>query len=89
VHNLHYCNLIDHYKLLMTGLTRFGVFKIKNGKLSVPVQNMRFTDSILRIFNNVEEVACEHKVSRAFFGSGFKTPGIKVREFNFSSKTLF
>ncbi len=32
IHNLHYCNLIDHYNLLMTGLTMFGVFKIKNGK---------------------------------------------------------
>ncbi len=89
VHNLHYCNLIDHYNLLLTGLTRFGLFKIKNGKLSYPLKNMRFTDSIPNVFNNIVEIASEHHVSKAFFGTGFKTPGIKVNKFNFSSKTTF
>lgn len=89
VHNLHYCNVIDQYNLLMTGLTRFGLFKIKNGKLAYPVKNMRFTDSIPNIFNNVSEIASEHHVSKAFFGTGFKTPGIKITGFNFSSKTTF
>lgn len=89
VHNLHYCNVLDQYKLLLTGLTRFGVFRIKNGKLAHPLKNMRFTESITNIFNNVVETASESYVLRAFFGAGFKTPGMKVQRFNFSSKTLF
>jgi PmbA protein len=74
VHNLHYCNLIDHYNLIMTGLTRFGVFRIKNGEIRNPLKNMRFTESIITIFNNVADIASEYKVDRAFFGTGFKTP---------------
>lgn len=89
VHNLHYCNAIDQYNILMTGLTRFGVFKIKNGKLAYPVKNMRFTESISNVFNRVAEIGSESQVTRGFFGMGFKTPPIKVEGFNFSSKTLF
>ena len=45
---LHYVNgLLEPRRAVMTGLTRDGCFLVEKGKISRPVGNLRFTDSLL------------------------------------------
>jgi predicted Zn-dependent protease len=50
VHHLWYIRLVDEQSIALTGLTRDGVFLVKEGKISAAVNNLRFNDSPLRIF---------------------------------------
>jgi len=46
ISNLWYLNFSDRNNGRMTGLTRFGCFLIENGKLTSPINTMRFDDSV-------------------------------------------
>ncbi len=46
ISNLWYLNFSDRNNGRITGLTRFGCFLIKNGKLTSPINTMRFDDSV-------------------------------------------
>lgn len=46
ISNLWYLNFSDRNNGRITGLTRFGCFKIQNGELVAPINTMRFDDSI-------------------------------------------
>ncbi|MEK7309197.1 MAG: metallopeptidase TldD-related protein [Planctomycetota bacterium] len=86
----HYTNILDPMKMTITGMTRNGTFLIENGVITKGIKNMRFTDSVLNMLSNVESISRETELHRGFFGgSGFVTPALKIRNFNFSSETKF
>lgn len=89
VTHFHYSNIINPRDLSLTGMTRDGTFLIENGKVTRPVRNMRYTDTIGRILSNVEMISADRHYGASFFGGGFVVPAIKVRDFNFSSGTDF
>ena len=49
-----YVNEVDPQSLLMTGLTRDGVFLIEDGKIVHPVQNFRFNESPVNMLKHVD-----------------------------------
>jgi len=81
----HYLNpFLNTKTALFTGTTRYGTFRIKNGKISKPVKNLRFTQSMIEAFNNIEEVSEETEI---FNDGGFFTcrvPTMIIRDFNFT-----
>ncbi|MBL7032955.1 MAG: TldD/PmbA family protein [Candidatus Delongbacteria bacterium] len=89
VTHFHYTNVVNPRDLSLTGMTRDGVFRIEDGKLTRPVHNLRFTDSVLRILNQVEMIGRDTNYASAFFGGGFVVPALKVNGFKFSSTTNF
>jgi len=89
VTHFHYSNLIDPIALLSTGMTRDGFFLIEDSKITKPLKNMRFTESVINIFSNIEEIGNETELAGAFFGGGFLVPAMKINNFNFSSSTEF
>lgn len=89
VTHFHYSNIIDPVALLTTGMTRDGFFLIEDGKITKPLKNMRFTESVINIFSNIEEIGKETELAGAFFGGGFLVPAMKINNFNFSSSTEF
>jgi len=89
VTHFHYSNIIDPIALLVTGMTRDGFFMVENGKITKPLKNMRFTDSVINIFSNIEEIGDTAEIAGAFFGGGFLVPAMKISNFNFSSGTEF
>ncbi|MEA2103707.1 MAG: TldD/PmbA family protein, partial [Candidatus Cloacimonadota bacterium] len=89
VTHFHYSNLIDPMELVITGMTRDGLFLVEDGKISKPLKNMRFTDSVLKIFSNIEEISQNREFAGGFFGGGFLVPAMKISNFNFSSSTEF
>jgi PmbA protein len=87
--HFHYTNIIDPVTLAITGMTRDGIFLIRKGKIQYPVKNLRFTESVVKAFNQVEALGRETVYAHAFWGGGIVAPAVKIRGFNFSSATRF
>lgn len=63
VTNFHYVNgYLDPKKALMTGMTRYGTFLVEGGKIKHAVKNLRWTESMLRAFSNVQAISREREV---------------------------
>ncbi len=86
VTRFHYMNVVNPRQAILTALTRDGVFKIENGKLVGSVKNMRFTESMLDAFNNVETISSERQQVPSFRGTNY-VPALKIKNFHFTGKT--
>jgi predicted Zn-dependent protease len=84
-----YIRSLDPQTLLLTGLTRDGLFLIEKGQVTRPVKNMRWNESPVFALNNLDAMtAPERTVSgEGIGGSGFSVvcPAARIREFTFSS----
>ena len=91
VNRFHYANIINPKEMTFTGMTRDGLFLIENGKITSAVKNLRFTDSIIRLLNNVEFLSKERYIANEFFDPEFSIilPYMKIKGFKFSSTTEF
>ncbi len=50
--NLHYLNWSDRMGGRITGMTRYACFWVEHGEIVAPIENMRFDDSLYRIFGD-------------------------------------
>jgi predicted Zn-dependent protease len=75
-------HVIDSASLLSTGVSRDGLWLIESGKISKAVKNMRFTDSPMFAFNNIESIG---PAKRVYASYPTIVPTIKVNDFNFTS----
>lgn len=81
-----YIRSVDPRTVLLTGLTRDGVFEIKNGKISGSVKNFRFNDSPVNVLKNVIEIGkAENAVGSETYDLQIFVPPLKVKDFYFSS----
>jgi predicted Zn-dependent protease len=93
ISSFHYMNFINPRETSLTGLTRDGTFLIENGKITKVVNNLRFTEKIVDVINNItaiEDRAYTVPSSQNYgvFSIGaFSMPHVRVREFNISSST--
>ncbi len=93
ISSLHYINFINFKETSVTGLTRDGTFLIENGRITKVVNSLRFTDKIVRIFQNI--AALENKSYTTPFSQNYeqfgieavKSPHAKVLGFNITSST--
>ncbi len=93
VSSLHYMNFINPKETSVTGLTRDGTFLIEDGKITKVVNNLRFTERISRIFENVIEL--EDKAFSIPFSGNYgqfsvsttKAPHARIKSFNITSST--
>ena len=71
-----------------TGLTRDGTFLIENGRITRPVNNFRFNQSLVELLNSVEMMGTPTRVAageNSSAGTPIVVPPMKVREFHLSS----
>ncbi|MBI4483351.1 MAG: TldD/PmbA family protein [Acidobacteria bacterium] len=84
-----YIRMLDPQTLLLTGLTRDGVFFIEKGKVAYPVKNFRWNESPIAVLNAIEALTpAERIVSGEGFGgtdTPVVVPALKARAFTFSS----
>ncbi|CAN5835965.1 TldD/PmbA family protein [soil metagenome] len=83
-----YMRPVDQRTILFTGLTRDGTFMIENGRITRPVQNLRWNESPINLLNNIEMMGRPERVIQGEAGSPGATvivPALKVRNFNFTS----
>ncbi|MDD4888503.1 MAG: TldD/PmbA family protein [Phycisphaerae bacterium] len=89
VTHFHYTNMLRPVDLTITGMTRDGLFRIENGKVAQPVNNMRFTESLVHAFNNVAMIGRDLTPLAGWGAGNLVTPAVVIRDFNFSSATEF
>jgi predicted Zn-dependent protease len=75
--------LLDQNSLLLTGLTRDGLWLIENGKITKSVKNFRFTESPLFVLNSLEQLGEPMPVFSPFVPA--IVPPLKARDFSFTS----
>lgn len=76
-----YVRLVDPRTLVLTGLTRDGLWWVENGKVSHPVRNLRFNQSVLAMLApwNVEAIGAPQRQSP------FMVPPLRLGAFTFTS----
>ena len=85
---LWYIREVDPERLLLTGLTRDGVYLIENGQVSGAVNNFRFNESPLELLGRVSEIGRTEKVLCREWNDFFNRtamPPIRVPDFNMST----
>jgi predicted Zn-dependent protease len=87
VHRFWYTNPMDPRRAVITGMTRDGLFLIENGRITKPVKNMRFTESIITALNNCIELSKEKKI--IYDESSITVPYARIKDFTFTSITEF
>jgi predicted Zn-dependent protease len=85
---LWYVREVDGQTLLLTGLTRDGVFLIDGGEVAGAVNNFRFNESPVGLLNRITEMGtCEPALGRER-GSDFprtKMSWLRINDFNMTS----
>lgn len=87
VQRFWYTNPMDPRKAVITGMTRDGLFLIENGKITKPLQNMRFTESIITALNNAVELSETKKI--IYDMVPMTVPYARIKDFTFTGKTEF
>jgi predicted Zn-dependent protease len=85
---LWYIREVDPQTLLLTGLTRDGVFLVENGEVTGAVNNFRFNESPVAMLRRTVEVGRTEATLAREFGDYFtrtRMPALRVSEFNMSS----
>lgn len=81
-----YIRTVEQKTMLLTGLTRDGVFEVKNGAITRPVKNFRFNESPMNVLKNVVDIGASEKATGSENESmQIFVPPVKVENFNFSS----
>jgi predicted Zn-dependent protease len=89
--NLHYLNWSERKTARLTGMTRYACFWVENGELIAPIQDLRFDESLYRIFGSELESIGQESLrlpetdsyeARAL--GGCKVPGMLLRDFRFT-----
>ena len=81
-----YIRSVDPRTVLLTGLTRDGVYEITGGKITGSVKNFRFNDSPVNVLKNVIEIGeAENAVGSETGDLQIFVPPLKVKDFYFSS----
>jgi predicted Zn-dependent protease len=85
VTRLWYTNAVRLNETLITGVTRDGTFLIEDGKIAAPLEDMRMTDSVLRMLLKTEDLTArsilwnEGEFYGRRFASGTIAPAIRTR----------
>ena len=85
---LHYLGVIDPREGIVTGMTRDGTFRIRNGKIAGPLVNLRFTVSVPDLLRDVYGLTRKAALvnSQNFYGErypyGVLTPALAAARFS-------
>jgi len=90
VTRFHYTNPLHPVKTVLTGMTRDGTFLIENGKITKPVKNLRFTQSILDALAKADRIGSTAATLKSMYGSfAIVAPALRIQGFRFTGTTDF
>jgi PmbA protein len=90
VTRLHYLGVVDPREGVITGMTRDGTFRIRNGKIAEPLVNLRFTIAFSELLREVYGLTRDVTLVNAsdFYGEryshGSLVPALATAHFNVS-----
>ncbi len=85
---LWYIREVDPQTLLLTGLTRDGVYLVEKGEVVAEVNNFRFNESPVDLLGRITEVGTTERTLAREFGDYFTRtamPALRIGDFNMSS----
>jgi predicted Zn-dependent protease len=85
---LWYIREVDPQTLLLTGLTRDGVYLVEDGEVRGAVNNFRFNESPIDLLTRISEVGETVPTQPREWGDYFSRtamPALRVRDFNMST----
>ncbi|MGH3446083.1 MAG: metallopeptidase TldD-related protein [Nocardioidaceae bacterium] len=86
--SLWYIREVDPQELLLTGLTRDGVYLVEGGEVVGAVNNFRFNESPVSLLNRFSEAGATQRSFSREWGDWFPrtaTPPLRVPDFNMST----
>lgn len=89
VTRFHYTNVVEPMETAVTGMTRDGTFLVEDGRIRSGVRNLRFTQSILGAFAEVDAVSSETGYASELFFGGSRCPALRLPAFAFTGTTSF
>jgi PmbA protein len=85
VTRLWYVRDVHPLRTIITGMTREGTFLIENGRLTRPVRDLRFTQSIIDALAGVRQLSSDRHLELGEDGTAVSAPWVHLGHFNFSS----
>jgi predicted Zn-dependent protease len=86
VTHFHYTNVVHPKQVVVTGMTRDGLFLVEDGAIKAPVRNLRFTQDYLAALMGVEAVSRERRAVEGFLGTAL-VPALRLSSFAFTGTT--
>jgi predicted Zn-dependent protease len=90
VTRLWYTNVVRANETLITGVTRDGTFLIEDGRIAAPLEDLRLTDSVLRVLQGTQALTSRQSLwsEGEFYGRRFARgvvcPAIRVASMRFT-----
>ncbi|MBM4127762.1 MAG: TldD/PmbA family protein [Nitrospira sp.] len=88
VTNFWYIRSVNPSDLTLTGMTRDGTFLVENGEIVAAIKNLRFHDSPLRVFRQIDAWTRPMEAVTAETGK-MLAPALTLPRLHFSSATRF
>ena len=89
VTSLWYIRLVDPQSLLLTGLTRDGVYLVENGEITGAVNNFRWNESPIDLLGRFSHASVTTRSFSREWGADYfprtATPALRIPDFNMSS----
>ncbi|HUP58806.1 MAG TPA: TldD/PmbA family protein [Thermoanaerobaculia bacterium] len=89
VTRFNYVNgLLEPKTALMTGTTRDGTFLVRDGEVVARLPNLRWTQSMVEAFSNIESLSRERRSTGTWYNmfGGTLAPVVKIRGWNITGK---
>lgn len=88
VTRFHYVNIVHQKKGILTGMTKDGTFLIEGGRISRPIRNLRFTQSVPEAFSAIEAATAATRLTTAeYSGITTRVPALRIGSFTFTGAT--
>lgn len=88
VTRFHYVNIVHSRRGTLTGMTKDGTFLIEDGRVTRPIRNLRFTQSIPEAFSAIEAIGSETRmVAAEYSGINARVPALRIARFAFTGAT--
>jgi predicted Zn-dependent protease len=79
-----YNRMLEPQTIMMTGLTRDGLYLVEDGKITAPVTNFRYNESPVTMLKNVDAMTRATTRTPSFGGSWY-VPALRTHEFTMAS----
>ena len=87
VTRFHYVNVEDPVHVTLTGMTRDGTFLIEDGRLTRPVKNVRFTQSVVEALATIEAVGSRRELVGLEEGGATLVPALLLSKWEVTGQT--
>jgi len=80
-----YVRVVHPKASIITGMTREGTFLIENGRITRPVKDLRFTQSMLDALNGTLAISQSTKLEISEYLGAARVPAVRLKAFTFTS----